>query len=60
MIAARVVKGDGSETRLCLERAIREADQLIASLAEEDVALLNGHRGLLAERLAEMNSHGHG
>jgi exodeoxyribonuclease-1 len=57
MVARRVIKGDGSETWLCLEKAIADVDRLVASATGEEATRLAGHREFLAGRLADLSAH---
>jgi hypothetical protein len=56
-LAKRLIDGDGSGTWLCLQRAIQEADDLIALALEEHESFLQEHRSYLVKRLVEQSVH---
>ena len=56
MVADRVIHGDGQDTWLCLEPAIRRLDELMPGSPFGQAACLAGHRQLLVQRLAGNSS----
>jgi exodeoxyribonuclease I len=57
MVAQRMIHGDGRNSWLCLEPAIRRVDELISDATDDQVIFLSEHRQLLTGRLAELNSY---
>jgi exodeoxyribonuclease-1 len=55
-LAQRLINADGAWPWLCLQRAIREADDLITLAPDEQKTFLREHRCYLVKRLEEMTA----